>query len=421
MVNLLYRHGADPSILNSYDQSPLHIAGASSRLPIVQELFSLTQSSLLEMKDYQGRTVLSITTHPDIIDELITYNADISSLDNNHMNALMIAVANQQLSIVEHLLFAISDKSVKIFDQVDKRSNRSVFLIAVQTGYIDMCSLLLTSPYIRYDTIDKQRMNIFHIAARNNHHELIQFLSEQIRKSDKLTTMISRSYSVVTPVDADIIVLRQTSSVLRVYIDAQNEDGKTPLHLAAEHGHRSSIKMLLKYGAEVLLPNYLGQLALHAAIQNGHSACVDILLKACTRNMADFQSVLSRRQSPLIAACQNGFVDIVQLLLSQQIGLDYEMDSGQEDNPLEIAIKYRRIDTIHVLLEHPHTEQWLMTIRKTKKNLHRTPLRDLIEYIPECAKHAFDKLILKTTEADLNGNTFERITYKYKYIDDYFM
>ncbi|CAF2395150.1 unnamed protein product [Rotaria sp. Silwood2] len=420
MLNLLYHHGADPLILNSHNQSPLHIASASNRLPIVKELLSLTHSSLLEIKDKRGQTALSVTTNLDIVNELITFGADISSLDNNHMNVLMIAVSKNQLSIVEHLLFPINDQFIEIFDQVTKRDNRTIFLIAVQTGSVEMCSLLLTHPYVRWDTIDKQRMNAFHIAARNNHPQLIELLSEHIKKTDRLMSVYSRSYSM-TITSSDSINISQSSPTLHIHIDAQNEDGKTPLHLAAEHGHKLCVEVLLKYDVDVLFPNYLGQLALHVAIQNGHSECVDLLIKASTRNIADFQSVLSRRQSPLITACQNGFVNIVRLLLSQESGIDYENNDKEEKNPLEIAIEYRQIETIHTLLDHPHIEHWLMSIRKIKQNFHQTPLRDMIRYTPQCAKHAFDKLILTTNEIDLDGNTFERITYNYKYIDDYFM
>jgi ankyrin repeat protein len=331
------------------------------------------------------------------------------------MNVLMIAVTKNQIAIVEHLLFAINDQLTTIFDQVTKGNNRSIFLLAVQTGSTQMCALLLTHPYIRWDTMDKQRMNAFHIAARNNHSEVIEFLCNYIRKPDKLMSMKSRNYSVTTT-DSNLINI---PPILRLYIDAQNEDGKTPLHLAAEHGYTTCVEILLKHGADVLLPNYLGQLALHSAIQNGHSQCVDLLIKRSIRNMADFQSVLSRRQSPLITACQNGFVDIVRLLLSQEIGIN--PNNNAEENPLEIAIKYRQIQTLHELLEHPQANYWLKSIRNTNKYFHQTPLRDMIRYIPECATHVFDKLIIKTNEIDFNGNTFERITYKYKYIDDYFM
>ncbi|UJR28363.1 hypothetical protein I4U23_009606 [Adineta vaga] len=421
MLRLLYRHGADPLILNSHNQSALHIACESNRPSIVQELYSLTGQSLLEIKDNHSHTALSVTTHLDIVKQLITYGADISTLDNNHMNVIMIAVSKIQFAIVQYLLSVLNNKLHSIFHQITKKNHRSIFLLAVQSGSIEMCSLLLTNLAIRWDTIDKQRMNVFHIAAQNNHYELIEFLSKQLQNSDKYLTLKSRSYSIPeTMVDPELTTLIRSSSNLRTYIDAQNEDGKTPLHLAAEQGYASSVDILLKYGADPLFPNYLGQLPLHASIQNGHSQCVSLLMNISVKNMSDFQFALSRRQSPLITACQNGFTNIVRLLLEQDIGLIYD-DMKEKQNPLEIAIEYRQIETIHTLLDHPSMEQWLMSMKNTNNQIHQTPLRDLIRYIPECATHAFDKFILKTNEIDADGNIHERTTFVYKHIDDYFL
>ena len=423
MINLLYHHGADPSILNIFKQSALHIACASNRLPIVQELFSLTDTSLVEIKDDQGRTALSTTTNSDIITELLTHGADITSLDINHMNALMIAVANSQLPVAEHLLYSIDDLSMSTLSQVEKRNGRSIFLLAVRRGSIDMCSLLLTNPYVEWDTIDKQRMNAFHIAAQYDHHELIAYLSTHLHKAERLTSMKSRSYSVMTDTpNSDTATYLQAAPVLRSFIDGQNEDGKTPLHIAAEQGHKSSVQALLKSGADALQPNYLGQVPLHTAIQNGHGQCVEVLIKASTKNMANFRAALSRKQSPLIAACENGFADIVRLLLSKEIGVDTEWNyqsTKRDDNPLEIAIKNRRVDTVHALLDHSHAETWLTSVRRTHDSAHQTPLREMIRNVPECVKHVFDKLIVKTEEIDHNGSSYERTTYNYKLIDDY--
>ncbi|CAF3407987.1 unnamed protein product [Rotaria sp. Silwood1] len=423
MIRLLYHNGADPSILNSNKQSPLHIACASNRFHIVQEFYNLTQSSILEIKDKHGQTALSVTTHLDIIDQLITCGADISSLDNNDMNAIMIAVSNGQTNIVNRLLSAINHQLLSILDQIENKNQRSIFLIAVQTGSIEMCSLLLTHPCIRWDTIDKQRMNAFHIAAQNNHYELITFLCNHIQQSARLQSIRSHSNSITTIIDSDRSNIEQISSILHLYIDAQNEDGKTPLHLASEQGHISSIEILLKYGANALIENYLGQLPLHVAAQNGHSQCVGLLIKFCTKYMTELQSLLSRRQLPIMIACQYGFVDIVKLLISQNIGINYELNSNdnKEENPLEIAIKYRQHETVHVLLEQVESEQWLMSIRNSNKNIHQTPLRDLIRYMPDCAQHAFDKFILKTNEINDFGTILQRTTYKYEYIDDYFI
>ena len=128
---------------------------------------------------------------------------------------------------------------------------------------------------------------------------------------------------------------------------------KLPCILACEQGHRSCLKILFHYGADILLANTLGQLPFHAAIQHGHSSCVDLLIKMSKKNLNEFQSILSRRQSPLITACRNGFVDIVKILISENLGIN------SDENPLEIAIQYRQIEIIHILLEHPQTEHWL--------------------------------------------------------------
>ena len=425
MILLLCHYGADLSVLNSNEQSPLHVACSSNRLGIVEEICNLTQTSLLEIKDNHGRTALSVTTHSDILDKLIEFGADILSLDHNHMNVLMLAVSMCQISIVNHLLLSIHHQLQTIFDQIETKNERSIFLIAVQTGSIDICSLLLTHPYVRWDTVDKQRMNAFHIAAQKNYYELIKFLCNYIQQSDKLISIKRRNHSFTsTTIDSDDVNVQQKMpSLLHLYMNAQDEDGKTPLHVASESGHLSSIEILLNYGANSLIVNELGQLPLHVAIQNGYSQCVDLLIKFSMKDMSEFHSVLAKRQSPMITACQYDYADIVKRLIFYDIGIDYGMnlDHDNEENPLEIAIKYRQIESIHVLLEHSHIEHWLLSKRNLHKNDYETPLRDLIRYMPECAQHAFDKLILKTNEIDFYGDKFERMVYKYKYIDDYFV
>ena len=407
-MEFLFRKGGDPFIVNSKGQTSLHVACEFSRLSIVKQLLSSTDRTFLEIKDNRGQTALFFATNVDILDQLIQSNADISSLSRSNMNVLMHAVSKQRISIVEHLLFVINNQSIDILNQVARRKNRSVFLLAVETGSVQLCSSLLSYPNIRWDTVDKQRFNAFHIAAQKGHHELIQHLCEHIRQLGRYSNSAS---------DTDQNNVSQPTPTLRSYLDAQDDDGKTPLHLAAENGRHLSVEVLLRNGADALLTNDLGQLPLHSAIQNSHTQCVDLLLKNSLINLADFQSVLARRQSPLITACQNGFLDIVRLLISKKIGLDLNNDNNE--NPLEIAIQYRRIPIVFELLDHSYRDTWLMSTRR--QGSHQTPLRDMIRYLPECARYAFDKFLVQTNEIDENGNTFERITYNYKYIDDYFV
>ena len=427
MIKLLFHYNVDPSILNDQNQSALHVACAANRLATVRMLFAYTNSSLLEIGDHRGQTALSLTSNSDIVDELIDAGADLASTDLNSMNALMIAVSKSQYVVVEHLLAAIHDGDSALLAQVDKRNQRSAFLLAVQKGSLEICSALLKHPSTRWDIVDKQGMNAYHLAARYNHYEILQLLCEHIRPVDRLMSIKSRSFSTATSViGSDQLSGNQSLSTLNSCINGQDEDGRTPLHIAAEFGQTLSLEALLKNGADPLSTNYIGQLPLHVAVQSGHVQCVDLLLKASKRNKDDFQAALSRRQSPLNTACQNGFTNIVQLLLAHQDDLEHAVDfetkvSQNEANPLEIAIKYQQTETVHALLDHPNSEDWLMAVRKTPTDIHQTPLREMIRHMPTCAKHVFDRLISKTDEIDARGVAVERTIYKYNLIDDYFL
>ena len=425
MIELLLSHGADPLCLNHENQSILHIACVNNQCSIVEKLIVLKTSSLLEIKDNHGRTPLSVTNNLDIMNLLLNAGADITSLDHNHMNVLMIAVSKCQISIVDYLLTVAGDQSVTLFDQVERKQQRSIFLLAVQTGSVELCSKLMTHPSVRCDSIDKQRMNAFHIAARQNHHLLLHYLCEEMVHFARFMTMTSRSYPVISKSNDNENNVDQCGSFrLRSAIDAPNEDGKTPLHFAAERGHTDSVQVLIKFGADPFLPNSLGQIPLHLSIQNGHSTSVELILNACMKNRTDFQVALSRRQSPLITACQHGYVDIVDLLLSRAIGID-DIDPNNSlnhnKNPLTVAIHYRQTETVHALIDDPHFEEWLVADRNVNELVHQTPLRDMIRFLPSCAKHAFDKFIQRSNENEHNHGTMERVINNYRFLDDYFL
>lgn len=57
-------------------------------------------------------------------------------------------------------------------------------------------------------------------------------------------------------------------------VDARDNDGNTPLHLAARYGHTKCVQILLEDGkADVSIVNYDGKTALDLAKQYGHEDC----------------------------------------------------------------------------------------------------------------------------------------------------
>ncbi|KIV93230.1 hypothetical protein PV10_04460 [Exophiala mesophila] len=102
-------------------------------------------------------------------------------------------------------------------------------------------------------------------------------------------------------------------------------DGKTALHLAAEHGHSSIVRYLLDCGAEIDQPDTVGKTALHHATQNGHSSTVMLLLaRGAKPNFLDHTG-----WTVLHMAAEGGHEHILRLLINA--GANYQTKIGYHE------------------------------------------------------------------------------------------
>jgi hypothetical protein len=62
--------------------------------------------------------------------------------------------------------------------------------------------------------------------------------------------------------------------------DVRDEDGNTPLMLAAYHGHAATVKMLVDHGADVDLRNGRDQAPVAGAVFKGEDDVVQVLVAA---------------------------------------------------------------------------------------------------------------------------------------------
>ena len=53
--------------------------------------------------------------------------------------------------------------------------------------------------------------------------------------------------------------------------------GRTPLHVAAEHGHESNVRVLVESGAKLTLRDHLGMAPLDLADKCDHAGCMAVL------------------------------------------------------------------------------------------------------------------------------------------------
>lgn len=109
--------------------------------------------------------------------------------------------------------------------------------------------------------------------------------------------------------------LKEVKAVLKAHADwlnNQDQNQKTPLHLALELGHVDIARYLIKKGADINLKDKDKATPLHNAAYLGNMKIVDLLLKkgATSLNEGNF-----RGQTPLHFACERGYPKIATRLL----------------------------------------------------------------------------------------------------------
>ena len=115
-------------------------------------------------------------------------------------------------------------------------------------------------------------------------------------------------------------------------LESQNDDGQTPLSLAANLGHTEMTVMLLKLGAKVDTKDCSGWQPLHFAAYNGHLNIVGLLV---TADPYIINNISSRHENPIYFACQNGHTDVVKFLHKKGACLDIVRTN--KFNPFQVA------------------------------------------------------------------------------------
>ena len=139
-------------------------------------------------------------------------------------------------------------------------------------------------------------------------------------------------------------------------LETKTKDGShfvTPLIIAAHNGHLNSVKILLRYRADIEARGTLkigdevveGCTPLWAAAAIGHLDVVKLLIE---RN-ADVDSRTSMGSTPLRAAAHEGHLDVVRCLVES--GADVNARNDYESTPLMAACYYGHVSVVTYLID----------------------------------------------------------------------
>ena len=108
-------------------------------------------------------------------------------------------------------------------------------------------------------------------------------------------------------------------------INARDNRGQTPLHIASMRGHTEMVKQLLNATADSNVKDESGRTALHIAAENGCVKVVEILLKA----VADVDTQTKFGETALHRAAANEFEKVVDILLKAGAEVDKQDEEGE--------------------------------------------------------------------------------------------
>ncbi|KAB7496364.1 Leucine-rich repeat serine/threonine-protein kinase 1 [Armadillidium nasatum] len=242
---------------------------------------------------------------------------------------------------------------------------------------------------------------LLHQAALWDNAELL----EDLLHGDQITHINCQDAWGRTPLHA--AATTNDSKCLRILLQAGADpniksgsrvDGRTCLHVAAEHGAVNNISLLLAHGADLLAQDDHGLTALDIAEQAEHEPCMKLLKEsadakeivrqelhmalreACAKGDVsrakailssldgDSESIINSAPSGsctlLYRACEEGQKDLVRLLLEHNA--DGRIHPETKYSPLYIACYYGRKDIAEILLKRfPYlvsvytVERWL--------------------------------------------------------------
>ncbi|XP_030277472.1 ankyrin-2 isoform X3 [Sparus aurata] len=287
--------------------------------------------------------------HKDLVEELLERGAPVDSSTKKGNTALHIASLAGQKEVVRLLVkrganinsqsqngftplyMAAQESHLEVVRYLlENEGNQSIatedgftpLAIALQQGHNSVVSLLL-----EHDTKGKVRLPALHIAARKDDTKSAALLLQNDHNADVQSKMMvnrttENGKSGFTPLHIAAHYGNVNVSTLLLNrgaaVDFTARNGITPLHVASKRGNTNMVALLLDRGAQIDAKTRDGLTPLHCAARSGHDPAVEILLEKGAPLLARTKNGLS----PLHMSAQGDHIECVKLLLQHKAPVD---------------------------------------------------------------------------------------------------
>ncbi|KAL9979953.1 hypothetical protein ACROYT_G008476 [Oculina patagonica] len=251
----------------------------------------------------------------EVVVMLLESKADINCQGRQLLTALHVAVRYNSFEVVKTLMEYNADPSMKDAD------GATPLHFAARHGCAETSKLLLSSSQSSVNCPDNSGITPFHLACASGSFELCELFFEH-----------------------------------RADIRAQTVEEKSPLHLAALHGNKDIVQLLIKEASLefdnptyfIDAPDFEENTALHLACHKGYKEIAELLLSQGA-DVVDGETHIDRH-TPLHLAAAYGHLDVVELLMSH--GAPVDCRDELQRTPLHRSAEFDRVYTVKYLLNN---------------------------------------------------------------------
>ncbi|KAG7220334.1 hypothetical protein INR49_010170 [Caranx melampygus] len=357
IVLTLLDYGAQVDKPDSKGRTPLIAAAYMGHHEAVEIL--LDHSAEVNLADGDGRTALSVTAlcvptaagvkgYGEVASLLLERGADPGHRDHDGMTPLLLAAYEGHEEVVELLLEAGADvdETAGPDGNVTAAAAVTALLAAAAMGHMKTVSRLLFWG-AAVDAIDCEGRTALCLAAARGSTEVVRALLDrgldENHKDDLGWTPLHAA--ACDGHRAVCAALTERGSMARV--GEMDIEGRTPLILAAQEGHWSTVRLLLDRRSPIDHRAYDGHSALSASLLEGHAEVAELLM----RRGADTDVRDAEGRPLLYLLVLEGRLEMATLLMEKG-GVPLESRDSEGRTALHVASWQGCVEMVDLLLKH---------------------------------------------------------------------